>query len=116
MTEKCETHDCSSLCYLNRRQFLVTGTGAVVATFLLSIPGIDGLVEAAGNAYSKKTIGQVSRLKTDTPVPFAYPFDDPYSQNLMVKLGVPAAGGVGTGSDIVAFNTLCTHSGGAPRQ
>lgn len=103
--------DNESFC-LNRRQFLLTGTGAVATTLLLSIPGIKGVVEAAKVAYPRKKIGRVSALKVDTPVPFTYPFDDLYSQNLLVKLGVPAAGGVGNGQDIVAFNSLCTHMGG----
>lgn len=100
-----------SLC-LNRREFLLTGSGAVAATFLLSVPGIKGLVEAAGVQYPKKKIGKISELKNDAPVPFSYPFDDIYSQNLLIKLGVPAYGGAGKGKDIVAFNTLCTHMGG----
>lgn len=95
----------------NRREFLLKGSGAVAATFLLTIPGI-GLVEAAGVKYAKKKIGRISQLKTDTPVLFSYPFRDFYSQNIVVKLGVRAAGGVGPQQDIVAFNTLCTHMGG----
>jgi arsenite oxidase small subunit len=31
---------------------------------------------------------------------------------MLVKLGVPAGGGVGPQQDIVAFSTLCTHMGG----
>jgi arsenite oxidase small subunit len=48
----------------------------------------------------------------DRPVAFGYPWRDANSQNVLVKLGVPAGGGVGPGGDIVAFNTLCTHMGG----
>lgn len=97
---------------INRRQFLLTGTGAVAATFLLNVPGVSGLVEAAGVQYPKKKIGRISVLKTDVPVGFAYPFTDIYSQNLLIKLGVPAWGGVGKAQDIVAFSTLCPHMGG----
>lgn len=97
---------------LNRRQFLLTGSGAIAATFLLSVPGVKGLVEAAGVQYPMKKIAEISELKNDVPVLFSYPFKDVYSQNLLIKLGVPAYGGVGKGQDIVAFNTLCTHMGG----
>lgn len=97
---------------LDRRQFLLTGTGAVAATFLLNVPGVSGLVEAAGVQYPMKKIGKISELKNDVPVLFSYPFNDIYSQNLLIKLGVPAYGGAGKGQDIVAFNTLCTHMGG----
>lgn len=97
---------------LDRRQFLLTGTGAVAATFLLNVPGVSSLVEAAGVEYPTKKIGRISELKVDVPVVFAYPFNDIYSQNLLIKLGVPAWGGVGSGKDVIAFNTLCTHMGG----
>lgn len=111
MTGKHET--CTrSLCLYRRDFLLLTGAGAVATTFLLNVPGARGLVEAAGVQYPRKKIARVSQLQNDAPVGFAYPFDDFYSQNLLVKLGVPAAGGVGQGSDIVAFNTLCTHMGG----
>jgi arsenite oxidase small subunit len=31
---------------------------------------------------------------------------------MLVRLGVPAGGGVGPDRDVVAFSTLCTHMGG----
>lgn len=96
---------------LNRREFLLNGTGAVAASFLLYVPGAVGLARAAGAKYPEKRIARASQLETDQPVSFAYPFDDVYSQNILVKLGVPAWGGVGGSNDIVAFNTLCTHMG-----
>lgn len=111
MASKDSKAENSSFC-LNRREFLLTGTGAIATTFLLSAPGMKGLVEAAGVQYPKKKIGRISELKNDVPVLFSYPFDDIYSQNLLIKLGVPASGGVGKGQDIVAFNVLCTHMGG----
>lgn len=109
MTMKPETHDHSTC--LTRRDFLLKGSGAAAATFLITLPGV-GLVEAAGVRYERKAIGKISELQTDKPVIFAYPFKDLYSQNLLVKLGTRAAGGVGPAQDIVAFNTLCSHMGG----
>jgi arsenite oxidase small subunit len=65
-------------------------------------------------AYERKKVASLSDLKVDTPVAMFYPFDasDLNSLSLIVKLGVPASGGVGPNSDIVAFSTLCTHVGG----
>ena len=36
--------------------------------------------------------------------------------NYLIKLGLPAGGGVGPEQDVVAFNTLCTHMGGPLQQ
>jgi arsenite oxidase small subunit len=62
--------------------------------------------------YPRRRIGRVSQLKADQPVSFQYPWKDVYSTNMLVKLGVPAGGGIGPDQDIVAFSTLCTHMGG----
>ena len=44
---------------------------------------------------------------------FLYPNENPMLGScLLVKLGVPAGGGVGPAQDIVAFSALCTHMGG----
>ena len=117
LTMKSETHDHStcSTRRSSRRDFLMTGSGAVTATFLISCGALSGGAEAqevAGVRYERKAIGRISELANDEPVRFAYPFDDVYSQNTLVKLGTRAVGGVGSAQDIVAFNTLCTHMGG----
>lgn len=69
-------------------------------------------LEAELARYPRKRVGAVSQLQTDVPIRFNYPHEELNSLSFMVKLGVPAGGGVGPGSDIVAFNTLCTHMGG----
>lgn len=107
--EEKEVND--SFC-LNRREFLLVGSGVVATTVLLSVPGVKGVVEAAKADYPRKQIGRLSELAVDTPITFLYPFNDIYSVNLLVKLGVPASGGVGPKQDVVAFNTLCPHMGG----
>lgn len=100
---------------LSRRQFLLAGGGATAGTILLlSIPG---LAKAAAPArmtrYPEKRIAKLSQLKQDIPIEFRYPFDDYlHSASFLVKLGVPAGGGVGPDKDVVAFNSLCTHMGG----
>ena len=99
---------------LSRRAFLLSGGTAVTVTLL------DGpLNRAFGQgaalkraSYPARRIGRISQLAVDRPVPFQYPWKDAYSANMLVKLGVPAGGGVGPGRDIVAFSTLCTHMGG----
>ena len=101
---------------MTRRQFLLaSGSVTLTTVFLPSIPGLLGRAEAVPatlTKYPKKKVGKLSALKTDEPVYFNYPFEDIYSQNMLVKLGAPASGGVGSEQDIVAFSTLCTHMGG----
>lgn len=98
---------------LSRREFLLAG-GTAIAIIALGDPAwAQGKGLALQRAtYPRKLVGRVSQLKVDQPVPFAYPWNDAHSQNLLIKLGVPAGGGAGPQGDIVAFNTLCTHMGG----
>lgn len=100
--------------HLNRREFLLAGAGAVGATLVyLSLPGVTQAVPATRASYPAKSIASLSALQRDEPVYFRYPFDDAlHSASFLVKLGSPAAGGVGSDRDIVAFNALCTHMGG----
>lgn len=111
-TSRKDDQDCLLSCLATRRQFLLAG-GAVATTLLLS--GFEGLgltqAEALAAKYPRRKIGQVSALKLDVPVSFTYPSKD--VRNMLVKLGVPAGGGVGPKKDIVAFNPVCTHMGGS---
>jgi len=98
---------------LSRRAFLLSG-GTTVATV-----GLGGWSPAFGQGaalrvatYPRRKVGRVSQLAVDRPVSFHYPWRDFHSTNVLVKLGVPAGGGVGPDRDIVAFSTLCTHMGG----
>ena len=98
---------------LSRRAFLLSGGTAV------TVMALGGLSHAFGEGaalkvatYPRRKIGRVSQLTMDQPVAFQYPWKDLNSTNMLVKLGVPAGGGVGTDQDIVAFSTLCTHMGG----
>ncbi|MBT6406936.1 MAG: arsenate reductase (azurin) small subunit [Rhodospirillaceae bacterium] len=104
-TEGQDTKEC-----VTRRKFLLAG-GTVGAAVLLTTPGIQGEVWAATTKYPRKKVASLSKLKTDVPVEFDYPDAD--SPAMLVKLGVAAGGGIGAGSDVVAFSTLCTHMGGA---
>ncbi|MFQ5874741.1 MAG: arsenate reductase (azurin) small subunit [Dehalococcoidia bacterium] len=98
----------------SRRQFLIAG-GGVTATVLLSsvFPGAAfGAREVRLTTYPEKKVAALGQLKANVPVAFKYPYDDLHSGSFIVKLGVPAGGGVGANQDIVAFNALCTHMGG----
>ncbi len=110
---------------LSRRRFLLTSSGATVTTVLLASgcqPGgsTDGgggdgeEQEALVAGYARKKVATLSELQTDKPAAIFYPYDatDLNSLGFIVKLGARAGGGVGPGSDIVAFSSLCTHVGG----
>ncbi len=98
---------------LSRRAFLLSGGSAV------TILTLGGLSDAFGQgaalqvaSYPRRKIGRLSQLTVGQPVSFQYPWRDFNSTNMLVKLGVPAGGGMGPDQDIVAFSTLCTHMGG----
>lgn len=99
---------------LTRRQFLIAGGGVTATVFLSSI--FPGTVFADRKVrltrYPEKKIATLNQLKGDVPVSFSYPGNDLYSGSFLVKLEVPAGGGVGPQRDIVAFNSLCSHMGG----
>lgn len=98
---------------MSRREFLLAG-GAVVSLAALGVPS---LVNAAGQplhalkaSYPRQRIGKLSALAKGKPVQFKYPY--PNVDNILVRLGAPAGGGVGAEQDVVAFNLQCTHMGG----
>jgi arsenite oxidase small subunit len=99
---------------LTRRAFLSRSSTAVVGTIMLpALAGMGSEAMAAELArYPKQKIGRLSKLKTHKPVTFKYPDKGMNSSSMLVKLGVPAGGGIGRDGDVVAFNTLCTHMGG----
>ena len=102
---------------MTRRAFLFRSGAVAVSTIMLpalaSMAGMGGEALAAEMArYPRKKIGKLSALKAGEPVSFDYPDEGPNSQSTLVKLGVPAGGGIGSGQDVVAFNSLCPHMGG----
>ena len=98
---------------MTRRAFLFRSGAAAVGTVVLpSLPGLGGTALAAQVArYPRMKIGRLSALVTDKPAFFNYPDKGPSSQGVLVKLGVPAGGGIGPDEDVVAFNAQCTHMG-----
>jgi arsenite oxidase small subunit len=97
-------------CGLTRRQFLFLGA-ATVGTITLAtvLPG--KLFSAELASYEGQKIGELSSLRVGEPQPFRYPWDHFNCSSYLIKLGVPAGGGIGGDQDVVAFNTLCPHMG-----
>jgi arsenite oxidase small subunit len=102
---------CSTLVGLGRRQFM-RGSGvaaaAAVATVGGSIPA-RAATPLARVSYPSAKLANVSELALDEPLQIAYPDAD--SAGVLIKLGVPAEGGVGPEGDIVGFSTQCPHKG-----
>jgi arsenite oxidase small subunit len=99
---------------LTRRGALLAGSGGVALS--IALPGV--LEGATGQPsrldlalYPEKRVGRISRLVEGEPAAFTYPLEA--QPNILVKLGAQALRGVGPGSDVVAFSTLCTHMGGS---
>ncbi len=105
---------------LSRRRFLIqsaAGAGGVMTTVLLgdlfgSVLAADAAKPVQFARYPDRRVGSLAALEVDRPVPFIYPNDDAQSVCTLVKLGVPAGGGVGPQQDVVAFSSFCTHQGG----
>jgi arsenite oxidase small subunit len=104
------------LACLTRRDALLAGAGGVAASMLVapgSIHAQQGATTVDLAVYPEKRLGRASDLRDGEPVAFTYPLEA--QPNFVVKLGVPAQGGVGPNRDIVAFSSLCTHMGGSLR-
>ena len=99
---------------MTRRAFLFRSSAAVVGTVMLPhIPGLEGKAVAAQVArYSRMLIGTLSQLKVGTPMNFSYPDQGMNSTSMLIRMGVPAGGGIGPDQDVIAFNALCPHMGG----
>ena len=100
---------------LTRRDFLLAGGGGTMTVLLTTLPGFKNAlaVPAWVTTYPRKHVASLGEVHQDVPIYFKYPDEDPLSAaSFLVKLGVPAGGGVGPNDDIVAFNALCTHMGG----
>jgi arsenite oxidase small subunit len=95
-------------CQLSRRRFLqaVGVSGASLA--LLAIPGC-GTMMSMTTPLEPRRLASLGDLELDQPKIVAYP--DDASACILVKLGVPAGGGVGPENDVVAFSGACPHMG-----
>jgi arsenite oxidase small subunit len=105
----------SGKCMMTRRRFLLT-SGLATATVMVAVnAGTPFAHEAPGlvATYPRKLVAKLSALKNDEPIDFQYPDEGAFSESMLVKMGVPAGGGIGRNRDVVAFNYMCTHQGGS---
>jgi len=104
-------------CMLSRRNFLMYGGTAIASASVISVTLFPGTANAQAMparmvAYPRKRVAKLSQLKENIPVDFNYPDDGKNTGCMVVKMGVPAGGGVGPKQDIVGFSYMCTHQGG----
>lgn len=98
---------CSKRIGIGRRTFLKGG--AVAAAMAGTSEPATAQSGLAQIRYPASRLANVSDLETDTPLAITYPDVD--SPGVLLKLGQPVEGGVGSDQDIVAFSTLCPHMG-----
>jgi arsenite oxidase small subunit len=102
---------CERLVDVGRRQFLrggaIAAVGGVAAT--VATKSAQATPALARVAYPSTKLANVKDLKVDQPVDVTYP--DSSSPGVLLKLGKPVDGGVGSDQDIVAFSTMCPHKG-----
>ena len=101
-------------CMMSRRHFLLT-SGVTTATVMVMVNAGTPLAKEVPGivaTYPRKLIARLSELQPDKPIDFSYPDEGAYAEAMVVKMGVPAGGGIGPGRDVVAFNYTCTHQGG----
>lgn len=82
----------------------IVGVAGLFTQYLTFIPGTN-----INYVWPKVKVGSLSDLKPLAPVLFNYPLTN--EPNLLVKLGVKAANGIGPDADIVAFSQVCQHLG-----
>ena len=92
---------------LSRRRFLGLSAGATGAlavgifAFPLgteSVRAVAPRISRVSREYERVRVGSLSGLAEGEPVDFKYPLAE--HNNFLVKLGVPAAGGVGPSGDV----------------
>lgn len=92
---------------LSRRDFLLQGSRLVM---LAAVAGLPAPLWAARAAHARQALVRLEELAMHQALWFDYPRAG--FANLLVRLGVPAGGGIGPKQDIVAFSARCTHLGG----
>lgn len=101
----------------SRRDFLKASAGVAGGLGVLAFPGgLDRVFDAVSpgvqrltQTYPEVMLAKTSDLVEGEPLDFQYPLEE--QLNFLVKLGVPATGGVGPAGDIVAFSYICSHMG-----
>lgn len=108
IVEELDENQEGKACQMSRRRFLQASSVGAASVALLSIPGC-GTLSAKTIELPIQRIGSLDQLHVDKPVYAVYP--DKASRIMLVKLGVPAGGGVGPDNDIVAYSLACPHMG-----
>lgn len=113
MTRKEAAKAVGHKCLVSRRKFLI-GAGVTTTIMITLNPGTPQAQEVPAQIteYPRKFITKLSDLKLDEPFDFNYPDDGEFSDNMIVRMGVRAGGGIGPEQDVVAYNYACTHQGG----
>ena len=93
----------------SRRHFIKIGSTAVAG--LVAAPSLTpaATANAAPPRYPVVAVAPLKDIGAGASIAFAYP--DAASPAVLLRLGAPAANGVGANRDIVAYSTLCTHKG-----
>ena len=114
MTRKEAAQAVGHKCLVSRRKFLI-GAGVTTTIMITLDPGTAQAqqVPAQITEYPRKFVARLSDLKLDEPFDFSYPDEGEYSENMIVRMGKRAGGGIGPDKDVVAFNYACTHQGGS---
>jgi len=113
----CDTPESHDSCMMNRREFMLFGSSAIISASTISLTLLPGTAYADEQkaqvvGYPRLKVAKLSELKDNKAIDFQYPDKLASAQCTLVKMGVEAGGGIGDKKDIVAFSTLCTHQGG----
>jgi arsenite oxidase small subunit len=92
---------------LSRRELLTAGARIVL---LAPVAGLPLPLRAQRSGHAPKVLARLGDLRVGQSLAFDYP--RPGLPAMLVRLGVPAGGGIGPDADVVAFSTRCTHLGG----
>jgi len=97
----------------SRRSFLKRSLGVAVVLVVAGIAAVTKSLWTPSSAptggFPKIMVANIADLQTNGYVTFDYPLEG--ESNMIVKLGVPATGGVGPDEDVVAFSIVCQHLG-----
>jgi arsenite oxidase small subunit len=95
-----------------RRVFIKLGAGTLsagVAYAIAPVAAHGADAKAPAQVVPTLNVSPLDAIKENSVIPFAYPDAD--SPAVLLRLKGPAQGGIGPGSSIVAFSSLCTHKG-----
>ncbi len=100
---------CKKLVDVGRRQFLRGGVIAAASAASMTVPQARAAQARALVDYPVNRLANVSDLAVNQPYEVAYPDAD--APGVLLKMGMPVAGGAGPDGDVVGFSTVCPHKG-----